>query len=77
MEPRRVTKGSQVGSNRVHEGPRGEQMGAKGGARGYQRSQEGPKGGAGGPRGAKRDQKGSRKVNLTTVTQFQKAQKGG
>ena len=41
MEPRRVTKGSQVGPNRAHEAPRGEQMGAKRAPRGG--VPEGPK----------------------------------
>ena len=49
MEPRRVTKGDQVGLNRAPENPRGEQTGGKRALRGYQRGQERPKGGEGGP----------------------------
>ena len=58
MEPRRVTKGSQVGSNRVHEGPQGEQMGAKGGQGGTRGAKRAPRGG----RGSQRGQKGPKGV---------------
>ena len=47
MEPKRVTKGGQVGLNRAHEGPQGEQTGAKRapmGGQGSERAQEGLKG---------------------------------
>ena len=53
MEPRRVTKGDQVGLNRAPEGPRGEQTGAKRAQREHRRGQEGPKGG-----GSRRAQEG-------------------
>ena len=76
MEPRRVTKGDQVGLNRAHEGPRGEQTGAKRAPGGYRRGQEGPKGGEGSRR-TRESLKEVPQVKWTTVTQFQKAQKGG